>query len=193
MEIKNKKYIYHLTHIKNLDSIMENGLLSRNNARRLDGTFLDVANPEILEQRSINNLGDYVLFHFHPYSAFDVAVKAEYGAEDFVYICVDRSTAKRKNFKIIPRHPLNGDFEIYDYDEGFENIDWDLLETNMNDIPENKKNEAKLSKMAECVCSETVSSENFSCIYCHGSRVDELQKKYKHICYVNSGVWLNND
>ena len=77
MIIQNGKLLYHLTHIDNLDSIFTNGLLSRNNVQQLDG-FVDVANHEILHSRHQHELDNYVLFHFHPYSAFDTAVKGNY-------------------------------------------------------------------------------------------------------------------
>lgn len=38
-------------------------------------TFGDVADPEIIRKREVLGLDGYIPFHFHPYSAFDVAVK----------------------------------------------------------------------------------------------------------------------
>lgn len=192
MRIKEQSILYHLTHIDNLESIMENGLLSRNDVNNLSHSFVDVADSEILEKRNQNKLDDYVLFHFYPNSAFDTAVKEEYGAENFVYIAIYRNFAKDNGFKIIPRHPLHGEFELYDYEEGFEEIDWELFETKMEDIPADEKVEAKLTKMAECISIETVSPDDFFCIYAHTSKIDELKKKYSSVCYVNRGVWLGN-
>lgn len=74
MNIRGKKLLYHLTHIDNLDSIIENGLLSRNQAIQRGLLNKDIANHDILESRQLNHLDDYVLFHFSPYTAFDNAV-----------------------------------------------------------------------------------------------------------------------
>ena len=60
MDIKNGKLLYHLTHIDNLDSIIEYGLLSRNLA--CDLIAMDVADSEILEKRQFNRLDDFVGF-----------------------------------------------------------------------------------------------------------------------------------
>ena len=78
MDIKNGKLLYHLTHIDNLDSIIEYGLLSRNLA--CDLIAMDVADSEILEKRQFNRLDDFVLFHFYPNTAFDNAVRNKYGS-----------------------------------------------------------------------------------------------------------------
>lgn len=102
MNIRGKKLLYHLTHIDNLDSIIENGLLSRNQAIQRGLLNQDIANHDILESRQLNHLDDYVLFHFSPYTAFDNAVRYEYGAENFVYITVYRSYAEYSRFKIVP-------------------------------------------------------------------------------------------
>lgn len=193
MEIKKQKILYHLTHIDNLESIMENGLLSRNDALKLNQSFVDVADPDILKKRKLNRLDDYVLFHFYPNSAFDTAVKEKFGSENFVYIAIYKEFAKDNGFKVIPIHPLHGDFEIYDYEEGFEKINWELFEKKMQDISPLQRTDARLTKMAECISIDRVNPDSFFCIYCHDSKVEELKKKYSSICYINSGVWLRND
>lgn len=72
-KIKDGKLLYHLTKLKNLDSIIKNGLLSRNELISKNIDFSDVANKDIIEKRK--NINDYIPFHFHQDSAFDVYVK----------------------------------------------------------------------------------------------------------------------
>lgn len=86
MNIRGKKLLYHLTHIDNIESIIENGLLSRNQAIQRGLLNQDIASHDILESRQINHLDDYILFHFYPNTAFDNAVRHKYGAENFIYI-----------------------------------------------------------------------------------------------------------
>ena len=74
MHIRRKKLLYHLTHIENLESIIENGLLSRNQVIQRSLLNQDIADHDILENRQLNHLDDYVLFHFYPNTAFDNAV-----------------------------------------------------------------------------------------------------------------------
>ena len=77
---KEGKYLYHLTKLSNLDSILQYGLLSRRQilGRRIG--FDDVADQKIIDKRTKLGLDEFTPFHFHPYSAFDAAVKHTYDA-----------------------------------------------------------------------------------------------------------------
>lgn len=192
MIIQNGKLLYHLTHIDNLDSIFTNGLLSRNNVQQLDG-FVDVANHEILHSRHQHELDNYVLFHFHPYSAFDTAVKGNYGASNFVYITIQRELARQRQYKIIPRHPLNGPFQLYEYDAGFPLIDWNTMETKMTNFSSSEQtNHAKQVKMAECISPDSVLVSDFFKIYCNPTKKNKLQETYsRYSDLFIEGAWLN--
>lgn len=194
MKIKDGKLLYHLTHINNLDSIIENGLLSRNQVIQRGLLNQDIANHDILEIRGLNHLDNYVLFHFHPYTAFDNAVRGEYGAENFVYIVVYRSYAEYSNFQIIPRHPLNGEFELCDYNEGMNRIDWETMERKKKDFPPTDWDYAKEVKMAECISCNPIPSQDFAYIFCNERHVEGLKSRYPTMAdKIQSGVWLNGD
>ena len=64
--IKDGYLLYHQTKLKNLESIIKNGLLSRAIITSQNLNFEDVADPEIIEGRIENGLDVYVPFHFHP-------------------------------------------------------------------------------------------------------------------------------
>lgn len=59
-DISKQKLLYHLTNIRNLPSILNVGILSRNQLSE----FVDVADQEILDSRKKFNLESYVPFHF---------------------------------------------------------------------------------------------------------------------------------
>lgn len=192
MDIKDGKLLYHLTHIDNLDSIIEYGLLSRNLA--CDLIAMDVADSEILEKRQFNRLDDFVLFHFYPNTAFDNAVRNKYGSENFIYITVYRAYAERNGFQIVPRHPLNGSFELCDYKEGMKKIDWEIMEKPMEEIELSFKPYAKEVKMAECISEEPINPNDFAYIHCNERRVNELQYKYPELAAkIKKGVWLDGN
>ena len=194
MNIRGKKLLYHLTHIDNLDSIIENGLLSRNQVIQRGGINQDIANPDILESRQLNHLDDYVLFHFHPNTAFDNAVRYKYGAENFVYITVYRTYAEENGFQIVPRHPLNGEFELCNYNEGMNRIDWETMERRMNEIDSTNQGYSKEVKMAECISSTPILPQDFAYIYCNENTVEYLKTRYPMLAdKIQSGVWLNGD
>ncbi|WP_270407388.1 DarT ssDNA thymidine ADP-ribosyltransferase family protein [Paenibacillus timonensis] len=157
---KTGKLLYHLTKLSNLESILENGLVSRKILLDNKVRFEDVANPDIITKRSKLGLDKFTPFHFHPYSSFDVAVKNSFPDEEFIYICITRDLARFNKFKILPKHPLSMDECIlYDYDEGLTRIDWDtLVQKGLTD------EYAKHVKMAECLTELVIPAEHFQSI-----------------------------
>lgn len=192
--IKTGKLLYHLTRLSNLDSILEHGLVSRKLVKDNDVRFFDVADQEIISKRTKLGLDEYIPFHFHPYSSFDVAVKNTYSDEEFIYICISRENAKYNKFKILPRHPLNSEetYQLYEYVEGFETIDWETMHT-----PGTEDRYTKSVKMAECLTNLRVPADVFHCIYVKNEKTraivqDKLVSKgiTKKPPYVDVGPWL---
>lgn len=102
-----------------------------------------------------------------------MAVKNTYNNENFIYICLLRKVARNNGFKILPRHPLNMDECILmDYDEGFQAIDWDIMqEKGLDD------DNAKQIKMAECLTDLIVPVNCFQCIYVKNEEIKEIVEK----------------
>ena len=82
--VREKKLLYHLTKVSNMEDIINYGLLSRRYLLEQGRKFGDVADPQIISKREELDLDKYTPFHFHPYSAFDVAVKNTYPTDKFV-------------------------------------------------------------------------------------------------------------
>lgn len=189
---KQGKLLYHLTKLDNLDSILENGLLSRRKVKDKEVEFKDVADQEIISKRKELGLDQYTPFHFHPYSAFDVAVKNTY-SEEFIYICILREDARKNNFLVLPIHPLSlEEMELFEYDQGFNNIDWNTMQTvgTTDDY-------SKHVKMAECLTNLDIPAQYFQCIYVKSEETKKLvQKKLKAYGingkppYITVQVWL---
>jgi hypothetical protein len=119
-DIKNQKFLYHLTSLKNLASILKSGLLPR---AQLNG-FQDVADHEILQKRASLGLENYVPFHWSARNPFDGGVQSARRGEPFVMITVQRALAISQKWKIIPRHPLANDhIHLLDYPQGVQVID----------------------------------------------------------------------
>lgn len=166
---KTQNLLYHLTKLSNLESIIKYGMLPRRKIIEQRITFGDIADAGIITERQKLGLDIYTPFHFHPYSAFDVAVKNEHLGENMVYLCITRKKAKRDNYKILPKHPLSeGEYQLYSYDEGFEMIDWDTLqEKNRSD------SYAKQVKMAECLTDKIIDINEFYCMYVKSEEIKE--------------------
>ena len=173
-DVKSQKILYHLTKFENLDSILKFGLLPRNVLLKQDKIFNDIADPNIISKRA--GLANYVPFHFHPYSAFDMAVKSKHDGQTMIYICINREYAKNNGFYVLPRHPLSDEnIQLFNYDDGFNKIDWDTMKTkNRTD------NYAKEVKMAECLTKTRIPANCFACIFVPSEEIkNEVEKKLK--------------
>lgn len=185
MDINNGRYIYHLTDLNNLNSIIKNGLLSRNELNSRNCNFTDVANPDIILKRKDLYFNDYVPFHFYPHSPFDAAVKNSYPEIEFIYICIHRNLARARGFVISPMHPLSSNGKLYNYDEGFDMIDWETMNT------VGVKNEYfKKVKMSECLYKNKI---DISFVHAIGVRNKEIESYVKAMLAENniSGIFVD--
>jgi hypothetical protein len=187
-KIKDQYFVYHLTSVENLDGIFKEGLKPRADLTQ----FTDVADSEILKKRKALDLDRYVPFHWFAANPFDGRVQLSKPQSKFVLISVFRSFAKQNRWKIIPRHPLANDaIELLDYNEGFEAIDWELMNTR-----DYQDSECKSVCMAECLSPSVVAPKDFSRIYVPNNEVEELctakmrEANLKIPMSVNSGMFL---
>jgi len=157
IKISEGKLLYHLTALDNVESIIKNGLLCREIIRPIT----DVADPEIIEKRRELGLLSYVPFHFFAKNPFDGAVIKKHPETKFVYLTVYRKDAQRGNWKIIPRHPLKCEkSEIYSYDIGLTQMNWDLIERRRFTDPD-----CKFACMAECLVHQKLDIHDIRCIH----------------------------
>ena len=150
--IEELQSIYHLTSIRNLPSIIHDGLLSRVSLQEKQIAYTDIANEDILSKRTEKGLDQCVPFHFHTHTEFDVAVQKQRRLEGpYIYLAVNRSVARDKKFKIILRHPISSgsEIKILEYDEGFSQINWDVMNTPKGNPP--NPNYDGHVRMAECI------------------------------------------
>lgn len=177
MSIKDKKLIYHLVPLDSLESIIKHGLMSRYDLYKNNINFIDTADKDILSERKRLGLSKYIPFHFHIHTAYDTAVKNANKDMTFVYICLHRDFARRKKFKILPIHPASNEKpDLFEYDKGFEKIDWNTMELNNSDA-QNAGIDLRYHKqvrMAERLAPSPVSVNSFQSI----NVPDEKTKNY---------------
>lgn len=153
-KIKDQKLLYHLTRLENLGSILKNGLLPRAQLKN----FIDVADQEIISDRKVFGLENFVPFHWFTKNPFDGRVQADHPQAKFVLITVRRSFAASNNWAVIPRHPLANGVppKILTYQEGFQEIDWETM-----DLRVYRDANCKSVCMAECLSPTPVFAVNF--------------------------------
>lgn len=165
------KLLYHITHIDNIPSILEHGLLSREELENLNNTtFKDIADQSIIEKRKEQALENYVLFHFFSKNPFDGIVCRTHRSENMAIIAIYRSLHKKQKFYIIPVHPLDKEEpEIFPYEEGFEKVKWEILD-NVKERDYHVR-EIKNACMAECLSSERIDPDEIAYIYVYNEKV----------------------
>jgi len=131
-------------------------LKSRNSLK----DFVDIADPEIIKHRSEYDLNNFVPFHFFASTPFAGSVQRGHEEMRFIYLTINRSLASKNNFKIIPRHPLNFKESPLSYEDGFEQIDWELLSSR-----DYQDHNCKEACMAECIFEKIIPFKHISFIY----------------------------
>lgn len=192
--IRNGKLLYHLTALSNIESILTNGLKPRAN---LAEVFKDVAEQDIIDFRNAHNISNLIPFHFFAGSPFAGRVQKDHPNVEFVYITVHRDIVKHKNnnFKIFPTHPKHmNPLEIFDYEEGLQRIDWELMEKR-----DYLDDECKEACMAECVAvHSSVPAKAFHSIIVKSEEIKNYleqlcQKLYRVNCrqtfYIDVEPW----
>ena len=141
--IQDQKLLYHLTALDNIESILKNGLMPRQHIEN----FADVAEEDIVNFRNEKGISHLIPFHFFKNTPFAGVVQKAHSDKEFIYITIHRDLAQKNNFKIFPTHPKHmNPLKLYDYKEGFELINWELMnKRDYNDY------ECKEVCMAECV------------------------------------------
>lgn len=82
---QDKALIFRITHVDNLEGVIENGCLSRNAAA--ESNYSEIGNQELILRRNsrevpchpFGRLSDYVPFYFTPYSPMLYNIKTGYG------------------------------------------------------------------------------------------------------------------
>ena len=159
-DYKNKDFIYHVTNIDNLDSILRNGLLSRNELKKKGLTAKSVSDIRTIWSKRDPKCYSCVPFHFYEPTFFTYCITNGLKAENFCYIAIDRTYAEEHGFMVSTKSLDSVDAEILPYGEGFEKIDWETL---------NKRNYRAPGERevcdAECLSPASVAVSDFYCIH----------------------------
>lgn len=123
MGSKEDNFVYHITTLNNFNSIINNGIIPRKQLIENEFSFVDIANPDIINKRSTDAK---VLFHLTPYNIFSYALRNKF--TDWVYILVSKQNIEKHNYKVVKNHPLNECAEYFDtFEIAYIHIDWEKM------------------------------------------------------------------
>lgn len=164
------KYIYHMTHYKNLESILKNGLLSHNN--ELVKQHID--NIEVNDRRNKieplyqKNLHTYVPFYFNPKNSM-LYVNKEI-QKDIVILAFDKTLLLKDQIIFTDGNAATNKTNYYNNLDDLNKLNWTCLNANYwNDFEDGKR-----ERMAEILIPYKVNITRLRKIYCY----DEETKSF---------------
>ena len=124
----------HMTHIDNLDSILEYGLQAHNNPYKKT----DISNQEVNNRREAceniygRKIHDYVPFYFNPRNAMMYKNKDT----DIVILAFDKKLLLQKNVLFTDRNASTNNVKFYNNVNDLDKIKWDIVQyERWNDKP----------------------------------------------------------
>ena len=195
-----KIFIYHITHVRNLASILaQGGLISWNQIKRSGVTYSNIAHSSIQDRRSQvtvplypdGNLHDYVPFYFGPRSPMLYSIANGYvdgyndGEEPVIYFVVsfNKIISYKLPYVFTDGHAIMGYTSFYADPAKLDQIDWDLMgKTYWYDTPEDP--DRKRRRQAEALIHDRLPWEMVGGIAVKTepvkSRVDQIISECAH-------------
>ncbi len=176
LDIHKVEYLYHMTHIDNLTSILEYGLLAHGNSHQKE----DISNQEVNSRRSIKDpyyhhpLHSYVPFYFNPRNAM-LYVQGDY-QDEIVILEVNRELIAEEGALFTDGNAAAGGTHFSNDLSELDMIDWRCVNAKYwNDFRDGKR-----KKMAEVLVPNHVGIEKIEAILCNNEKlqgkIDKLTK-----------------
>nr|WP_321311949.1 DarT ssDNA thymidine ADP-ribosyltransferase family protein [uncultured Campylobacter sp.] len=175
-------YIYHMTHIEHLPSILAHGLLPHNNPYKKHDISNKSANDKRERIEPIHNrsVHEYVPFYFNPRNAMLYVVQKEQG-DNIVLLEIKKEILLLNGVIFTNGNAAAQSLGFADDIDDLLNpsfINWDeVFATSWNDTNENVKNEKKFKMMAEVLVPDMVPSAMIAGIVCQNPSVCEKVAK----------------
>ena len=193
-------YIYHMTHIEHLPSILAHGLLSHNNPYKKHDISNKSANDKRERIEPIHNrsVHEYVPFYFNPRNAMLFVVQKEQG-DNIVLLEIKKEILLLNGVIFTNGNAAAQSLGFADDIDDLLNpsfINWnEVFATSWNDANENVKNEKKFKMMAEVLVPDMVPSAMIAGIVCQNPSVCEkvarILNNFINISW-NSSLFFND-
>ena len=170
--------IDHMTHIDNLDSIFEHGLLAHNNPYKK----IDISNQEVNQRRNRKepiynrNTHDYVPLYFNPRNAMLYRNQKQFG-DAIVILAFKKDTILLENTLFTNGNAASDGTKCSNDISELELKDWNwpmIWSSSWNDST--NADEVKWSMMAEVLVYQKLEMSQLQEIYCSSQRVESYIK-----------------
>lgn len=133
-------FLYHFTHVDNMPSIREHGLLSHNAAQQAGLVSADISDPNVQERRADKSvfgrpLHDYVPLYFNPKNPM-LYVRREI-QDDLVILFFDRELLVQDGVVFTDGNAASGPTNFFNDVSRLADLDWDCIRAEYwNDYPD---------------------------------------------------------
>lgn len=138
------EYLYHMTHKSNLQNILQNGLLSHNQARNGRLTQVDIADNQVNDRRSrsepiyLKSIHDYVPLYFNPKNP--MLYRRGNIQNDIIILAIDRNLLYQPNTVFTNGNAAAGATSFYSNPDDLINLNWGCINAEYwNDIVDGKR------------------------------------------------------
>jgi hypothetical protein len=159
------EYLYHMTDISNLNSIIKNGLLSHDEAYRKGLIKADISDPNVQDIRANEiideiPLHEYVPLYFSPRNPMLYRRKED--QDDIVILGIDSQILLEKNVIFSDGNAAARETRFYRGVEMLNQLPWDVIRAQYWTVFE----DGKRMKCAEILVYPTVAPNRIKAIFC---------------------------
>lgn len=167
--------LYYITHINNLRSIFEKGILSHERIKQQGTRFTSIHNREIINRRKAqltpvgSCLLDYANLHFQPRNPMMYSVLGTKKKEKLVVISISKEVLNKQGVFVTDGDAANLLTQFYSLPEGLKILEreWKIVQSDWW----NKDDGSKRKIMAECLVPDNVKPDFISSIFVAGGKV----------------------
>lgn len=186
------RYIFHFTDIRNLDSIIKNGLLCTNLKNEKEIKHKNIANQRIQERRARmdvpvgpgGKVHDYVPFYFSSINPMLLSklIQKNVDQPGIIYFCVSIDRLEKEDAVFTDASANTAEApEFFDDTSDLDELDWEIIDSKSW---KQDSEEDKHKKMAEALIASRVDISEISHIVVYNEHV----KKYVQKIFDDNGV-----
>jgi hypothetical protein len=180
-------YLYHITHKKNLKSILRFGLLSRNLCIEKGLAVEEIGDTEIKERRGMTmlpysglRLNDYVPLYFNPRNAMMYKVCKRFNANNLVVLAYDLMVILISGTIFTDANAASVDANFYYRKSELEKFDWKIIKSKDWSFGGITFREIKQKMMAEVLVKERIPRKYLKKLICNSlESVEDIKSLVK--------------
>lgn len=189
------EYLYHMTHINNLESILKNGLQSNNTVKKESILFNDISDHQVNDRRNkiepIHNrsVHDYVPLYFNPKNPMLYVRK--HIQSDIIILGIDRRLLLNKNNIFTDGNASSSRTKFYNNIKDINNLNWKCIK----DVYWTDYEDGKRQKCAELLVYPHIIPNDIQIIFASNiltvrKVIDIIGKEGKVKCYLKSDLFF---